>query len=298
MKIGFIDYYLDEFHANNYPKWIKNALAEGETSEFYAWAEIDSPHGDRTTEQWCADNGVTRLGTMREVCETCDFLFLLSPDDPQNHLPYAETVLPYQKPVFIDKTFAPDTATAKQIIALAEKHNTPFFSSSSLRFAKEYADISHKARSVIAHGSGWNFEVELIHPIEICACLVGNGAVAVSVCGNRDQFVAELRYPDDRQGAIHYTHRCEGLDYGATVVWEDYSERLGTAVYMDNSGRGLTKHFPAPSVSTANQIARNAGRSNRIKSLLDTPNRYLCTKADLNLKSVRSLNRSHAFCLI
>lgn len=226
MKIGFIDYYLDEFHANNYPKWIKNALAEGETAEFYAWAEIDSPHGDRTTEQWCADNGVTRLGTMREVCETCDFLFLLSPDDPQNHLPYAETILPYQKPVFIDKTFAPDTATAKQIIALAEKHNTPFFSSSSLRFAEEYADISHKARSVIAHGSGWNFEVELIHPIEICACLVGNGAVAVSVCGNRDQFVAELRYPDDRQGAIHYTHRCEGLDYGATVVWEDGSKHF------------------------------------------------------------------------
>ena len=25
MKIGFIDYYLDEWHANKYPAWIKEA---------------------------------------------------------------------------------------------------------------------------------------------------------------------------------------------------------------------------------------------------------------------------------
>ena len=25
MKIGFVDYYLDEWHANNYPQWIREA---------------------------------------------------------------------------------------------------------------------------------------------------------------------------------------------------------------------------------------------------------------------------------
>ncbi len=219
MKIGFIDYYLDEFHANNYPRWILNTLAQNETVEFYAWAEMDSPHGGRTTEQWCKDYGVTRLESIESVCEICDDLFLLSPDDPQNHLPYAERILPYQKPVFIDKTFAPDTETAKRIIALAEKYQTPFFSSSSLRFAEEYFSLTHKAQSVIAHGSGWNFEVELIHPIEICAGLIGNGSTALMVSGNQNQLIAVLQYPDNRHSAIHYTHQCENLDYSATVVW-------------------------------------------------------------------------------
>ena len=43
MKIGFIDYYLDEWHANNYPEWIKEASG-GEMTVGYAFAETASPH--------------------------------------------------------------------------------------------------------------------------------------------------------------------------------------------------------------------------------------------------------------
>ena len=44
MKIGFIDYYLDEWHANKYPAWIKEA-SNGEMEVTLAYALIDGPDG-------------------------------------------------------------------------------------------------------------------------------------------------------------------------------------------------------------------------------------------------------------
>ena len=37
MKVGFIDYFLDEWHANNYPEWIKD-MSNGRYEVAYAWA--------------------------------------------------------------------------------------------------------------------------------------------------------------------------------------------------------------------------------------------------------------------
>ena len=40
-KIGFVDYYISEWHANNYPEWIKRASEKLGTDYLvsYAWAE-------------------------------------------------------------------------------------------------------------------------------------------------------------------------------------------------------------------------------------------------------------------
>lgn len=53
-KIGFIDLYLDEWHANNYPAWIReNASANNRKCDVaYAWAEVDNPKGLNTLD-WC-----------------------------------------------------------------------------------------------------------------------------------------------------------------------------------------------------------------------------------------------------
>ena len=48
-KIGFVDLYLSEWHADNYPVWIKEAGAEYEVA--YAWAETDiSPVSGKSTD--------------------------------------------------------------------------------------------------------------------------------------------------------------------------------------------------------------------------------------------------------
>ena len=44
VKIGFVDYYLDEWHANNYPALIKE-VSGGEMEVAYAYGHIDSPIG-------------------------------------------------------------------------------------------------------------------------------------------------------------------------------------------------------------------------------------------------------------
>ena len=53
-KIGFIDYYLDEWHANNYPAFFENVVGD-EMKVCYAWAKIDAPNG-MTNKEWSEKN--------------------------------------------------------------------------------------------------------------------------------------------------------------------------------------------------------------------------------------------------
>ena len=92
-KIGFIDYYLSEWHANNYPAWIKEINPEFEIA--YAWAEVDvSPVDGVTTDGWCGKFGVEKCASIEEVCEKADYLMVLSPDNRERDLDYAIGVFP------------------------------------------------------------------------------------------------------------------------------------------------------------------------------------------------------------
>ena len=76
IKIGFIDYFLDEWHANNYPKFIKQKFGD-EFKVAYAYAEIDKPNG-KTTDEWCKEFDVERCNTIAEVVEKSDCIIVLS----------------------------------------------------------------------------------------------------------------------------------------------------------------------------------------------------------------------------
>lgn len=173
-RIGFIDYYLSEWHANNYPAWIREASAklglEYEVS--YAWAERDiSPVDGVSTDGWCKTMGVTRCDTMEELCEKSDVILILAPSNPETHLHYAETALRYGKPTYIDKTFAPDAKTAEKIFAIAEEYGTPFFTTSALRYASELEAFCG-AEDLIITGGGGNFPEYIIHTAEMAVMLL------------------------------------------------------------------------------------------------------------------------------
>ena len=77
MKIGFIDFYMSEYHSNNYPAWIREASEKlgVECEVAYAWAEQDvSPRDNMTTDEWCEKYGVQRCNSIKEVCELSDFV--------------------------------------------------------------------------------------------------------------------------------------------------------------------------------------------------------------------------------
>ncbi len=189
--IGFVDYYISEWHANNYPAWIEaaNRVLGTDYRVSYAWAERDvSPVDGVSTDEWCAKFGVTKCESIDELCQRADVIMILSPSDPDKHLGYARAVFPYGKRVYVDKTFAPDLRTAKEIFALADKYNTPFFSTSALRYASELADFAD-VRDLIVTGGGGSPEEYIIHQAEIAIKLTGIRPTSVTVVSQGKQRV-------------------------------------------------------------------------------------------------------------
>ncbi len=120
--VGFIDYYLDEFHANNYPKWLKEASG-GELEVKYAYAKIDSPlQGGMTTDDWCEKYGIERVSSIEELIEKSDYINVLSPDNPEMHEELCHLPLKSGKRVYVDKTFSETKEIAERIFKLAEEN--------------------------------------------------------------------------------------------------------------------------------------------------------------------------------
>ena len=72
MKIGFVDYYISEWHANNYPRWIAQMCEQHgfDATVAYAWAERDVSLVDGVdTDTWCTENGAQRCMSIDELCE-------------------------------------------------------------------------------------------------------------------------------------------------------------------------------------------------------------------------------------
>ena len=205
--IGFIDLYISEWHAEHYPAWIKEACEElgYEYEEKNGWAEQDvSPTTNENTDDWCARFGVERCATIEELCEKSDFLVILAPSSPEKHLEYAKIALTYGKPTYIDKPFSDSVENAREIFALSEKYNAPFFSSSALRYAAEL-DKLDGCKAVSTVGGGRALEEYLIHQVEMIVKKLGLGAKAVK--GQRitdTQYTFTVKYDDDRRGAMHY----------------------------------------------------------------------------------------------
>ena len=205
-KIGFIDFYLSEWHANNYPAWIREICArDGLDYEIaYAWAETDvSPRDGKTSEEWCRENGVTLCATVEELCEKSDVLLILAPSDPEKHLQYARVALTYGKPTYIDKTFSPNYAEAVEIFALAERYGAPCFSTSALRYASEL-DALAGARNVITTGGGRSADEYIVHQIEMIVKLMGTDAVSVKAEAQGDQRIYRIRYANGGEATAIY----------------------------------------------------------------------------------------------
>jgi len=205
-KIGFIDHFLDEWHANNYPKWIRESTLKDKFDVCYAWAEKDK-EGGQTSKQWCDTQKVKLLESKEELINKSDCIIVLSPDNPERHEDLCRDVLSSGKPVYVDKTFAPDLKTAKKLFAWAEKSKTPMFSSSALRFAKEITDIKANKevsdiRFINTRGPG-KFSNYSIHQVEMIVALMGPGAKRLMHCGINDVPVLVIDYESNRRAMFN-----------------------------------------------------------------------------------------------
>lgn len=183
-RIGFIDLHIDEWHANNYPAWFRSAKRADAFELGYAWEESTAPENGLPLADWCAKFSMKPAVSIEEVIEKSDCLCVLAPSNPEAHERLADLPLRSGKPLYIDKTFAPDKATAEAFFAKARAHGTPLMSSSALRFGDELqAILSNRdlppTRHVLTIGGGRSFEEYSIHQIEMVVAALGTGASRV-----------------------------------------------------------------------------------------------------------------------
>lgn len=201
-KIGFIDYYLDEFHADKYPNWIKEA-SNGKMEVAYAYGKIDKPDG-KSNAKWCDEQGIELLSTIEEVVEKSDYLVVLSPDHPEFHEELSQLPLQSGKPTYIDKTFAPDRAAAVRMFDLAEQHGTPMYSTSALRFASEYAIVEKgNVRTISSWGPG-KISNYLIHQVEPIVSMMNAKPQRLMYTGTENTPSLIVDFGEERQASIHH----------------------------------------------------------------------------------------------
>lgn len=220
-KIGFIDYFLDEWHAEKYPGWIEQATG-GHMKVAYAYGKVDSPNG-LTNAAWCDKKGIQLLDSIEAVVENSDYLIVLSPDYPEYHEELSVLPLQSGKPTYIDKTFAPDRETAIRLFESARKHGTPLYSSSALRFAKEYAEADKAGIHTICSIGPGKFDNYSIHQIEPIIALMGTEATRVMFTGTAQSPSVLIGFADGRQASVN--HFGGGCPFGMTLDYDSGSAK-------------------------------------------------------------------------
>ena len=208
-KIGFIDLYISEWHANNYPAWIKGVCKEKglDYEVAYAWAEQDVSAVDgKTTDAWCTENGIEKCNTIEELCEKSDYIVILAPSNPEQHLNLVKEVFPHAKGkrIYIDKTFAPNLSIAKEIYNLADKYDISFFSTSALRYADEIKGFSN-CKIAVTTGGGGNFEEYIIHQVEMVVKTVGVDVIRAKTESYEDSDVCTVEFAGGKVAKMKYS---------------------------------------------------------------------------------------------
>ncbi len=214
--IGFIDYYLDEWHANNYPQFIKE-LSGGRYEVGYAYGKIDSPIGGITNKEWAEKHQITLLDSIEEVIEKSDLLIVLSPNNPEMHEELTDLPLKSGKLVYVDKTFATGKEAALSIFANADEHGTMCFSSSALRFASELKTIDKsKIHKIYSEGPG-SYDMYAIHQIEPIVMLMECRAKRIMGLGDIAHPSVIIEFEDGRFAQIY---QGMGKEFKITVADE------------------------------------------------------------------------------
>jgi len=239
-KIGFIDHFLHEWHADNLPAWILEASGS-EMKVCYAWAEIDSPREEGLTNiAWAENMGVELCGSMEEVIEKSDYLIVLSPDNPERHEDLCKLPLTSGKPTYVDKTFAVGLDDAKRIVENAK--NTPFFTCSALRYdAGLMAAKKEDIYIADCRGPGL-YGMYSIHMIEPLYMLMGKAKRALALgCESTPTVIFD--YADHRRSVLNFFDYSLGFSFAIRYKDGNCTELKFDSEYFKAFASNLIKFF-------------------------------------------------------
>lgn len=170
--------------------------------------------------------GVEIVASIEELLSKVDAVLLESVDG-RPHLAQVRPVFKAKKRVFIDKPFAASYADAREIVRLSRESNTPFFSSSSLRYANDVVALKSKPElgGILGALAFSPSPTEPHHPdlfwygihgVETLYTLMGPGCESVSRTNSAGADVVTGKWKDGRLGTFRGIR--EGKqDYGAVV---------------------------------------------------------------------------------
>jgi hypothetical protein len=199
--------------------------------------------------------GVELLHSIEEVAERSHAILLTSVDG-RVHKDQFAVLAPYGKPVFIDKPLAVTSADAKEIVELAERYGTPFFSSSMVRFGEPLDALLRDSSAGVILGADCTGPLDFqptqpgffwygIHTAEMLYAALGEGCHSVrAVCNDTQEWLVG-EWKDGRMGTIR-GNRTGGSDFYIVLHRERSStgiNALGANYYAGH--QQLLKNFIA-----------------------------------------------------
>jgi predicted dehydrogenase len=269
--IGFIDYFIDEWHANNYPRMIRESRLGNAFDVALAWQETEMP-GKQGLEDWCAEQGVRPARSVREVVDNCDTIVVLSPDNGERHEDLADIPLRSGKPVYVDKPFALTRPAAERMFAKADRHGTPLMSCSALRCAPPLIGALNAAdaRPVTradTRGPG-SFAVYAVHQLEMIVMALGVGAARLRKSDEPTGVRLDIDYDGGRQASVLQGDHPFGIRLETTtgtVELDDMGEFFPRFIdrMLEFFGTGISPIPPAETVEIAALIEAGAAALER-----------------------------------
>jgi GFO/IDH/MocA oxidoreductase family protein len=181
---------------------------------------------DRFTSELKDKWGVEIVDSIEDLCKKVDAVLLESVDG-RPHLNQVRPVFAAKKRVFVDKPFTASYADASEIVRLSRESGTPFFSSSSLRFASDLQAMKRdeKLGALLGAFTYGPAPTEPHHPdlfwygihaVEMLYTLMGPGCESVTRVHTDGVDVVVGKWKDGRVGTMRGI-RDGKQDYGAVA---------------------------------------------------------------------------------
>ncbi len=180
-------------------------------------------------------HGVAIVDSIEALIAQVDVV-LLESNDGRPHLKQAIPVIKAGKPLFIDKPVAGSLADAIAIFDLAEKHKTPIFTSSSLRFVPNAQAIRGGKFGKVRGADAWSpCPYEPTHPdlfwygihgVETLFTVMGAGCISVQRAHTPDVDLVTGVWADGRIGTFRGL-RSGAKKYGGTAFTDQTITPIG-----------------------------------------------------------------------
>ncbi len=234
-RIAFVDHNLNGYHARVFHKALREDLKD-RGFEFAGCHALLEKEG----RDWAEKNGGRYFAKLEELNEAADCFMILAPSNPEVHLDLCRRVFPFRKPTYVDKTFAPDVATAEAIFALSDRLGTPIQTTSALRYTNVQAHVAKVGRENLRHMTAWvagsNFNEYVIHPVELIVSCMGPEVVRLMRRGGEPESQLLIDFSDGRTGTVNVFNKTR-TRYSASVTTRkatDYFEVDLKRIFVDN----------------------------------------------------------------